>query len=101
MKIKAAILFLCAALFSCHKDNNPNIVLNGTLSNCPANSTCTYNYYENANFTGSNQLTNGSYRVFAYNSINTNLCDATSQIYFKTSLSNNNFDITSNQITTS
>ncbi len=100
MKTKPFILVLFIFFLSCSKDNNPNVVLNGALTNCPANSTCTYNYYESADFTGPNRLVPGSYRVFAYNSTNQNLCDATIQLYFKTSLSNNNFDISSTQIAT-
>jgi hypothetical protein len=98
MKIKTAIFFLCVTLFSCSKDNNPNVLLNGTLTNCPVNATCTYNYYEGADFTSSNQLVRGNYRVFTYNSLEQNGCGPNTLLYFKTSLSNNYFDIGSSQI---
>jgi hypothetical protein len=97
MKIKTAVFLLCVTLFSCSKDNNP-ITLNGTLTNCPANATCTYNYYEAADFAGSNQLVRGNYRVFAYNSFEQNACGPNTLLYFKISLSNNYFDISSSQI---
>ncbi|MDB4903793.1 MAG: hypothetical protein JWQ63_3074 [Mucilaginibacter sp.] len=98
MKIKTAVFFLCVILFSCSKDNNPNVILNGTLTNCPINATCTYNYYEGADFTGYNQLVRGNYRVFAYNSLDQNSCGPNTLLYFKISLSNNYFDISSSQI---
>ena len=98
MKIKTAIFLLCVTLFSCSKDNSANVILNGTLTNCPANSTCTYNYYEGADFTGYNQLVHGNYRVFAYNSFEQNVCGPNTLLYFKISLSNNYFDISSSQI---
>ena len=36
--------------------------------------------------------------MFWYKSVNNNLCNAATEIYFKTSLSNNDFEINSNQI---
>jgi hypothetical protein len=98
MKTKVTILILFVILLSCKKSNNLNLVLNGTLTDCAANSTCTYNYYDNADFINGNQPLPGNYRVFWYKSVNTNVCDATTGIYFKTSLSDNDFEINSNQI---
>jgi hypothetical protein len=98
MKTKAIILILFAILLGCKKDNNLNLVLNSNLTDCAANSTCTYDYYDNANFANWSQPVSGDNRVFWYKSVNNNLCDATTEIYFKTSLSNDEFEITSNQI---
>ncbi len=98
MKTKAAILILFAILLGCKKSNNLNLVLNGVLTDCPSNYTCSYDYFDNADFINGNQPVPGNYRVFWYKSVNTNVCDATTGIYFKTSLSNNEFDISSTQI---
>ena len=98
MKVKATIFLLCVILFSCKKDNNPNVVLNGTLTDCPANSICTYNYFDNADISASSQPVNGNYRVFWYKSISNNTCGPTGRFYFKAPLNNNNFDINSAQI---
>jgi hypothetical protein len=95
MKHRIAILFASIILLRCHKD--APIVVDGTLTTCPVNSTCTYNYYDSADF-GGNQPKQGNYRVFWYKSTNKNLCDATSDLYFKMSLSSNNFVIDTRQI---
>ena len=97
MKVIAIIFILFIILFGCQKDNNPNVILNGTLTDCAANSTCTYNYYDNADF-ANGQPVQGNYRGFWYTSVNANVCGATSQFYFKTPESNSNFDISSSQI---
>jgi hypothetical protein len=97
MKVKATIIILCFILFSCNKDNTL-VTLNGTLTDCPANFACTYFYYNQADFTSLNQVVPGGDMVFAYNSINANLCGLTNQLYFKTSTSNNDFDISASQI---
>lgn len=98
MKAFSTILILSLLLFSCKKGSNPQVTLTGTLTNCPVNSTCTDNYFDNADFKDWSKPVQGNYRVFWYKSVNSNLCDAATEIYFKTSLSNNDFDITSNQI---
>ena len=98
MKAKATIFILFVTLLSCRKDNSPNIVLNGTLTDCPASSSCAYNYYDNADFTSDNQVVKGSFRLFLFKSVSVNTCGPTSQFSFKTSLGNNDFDINSNQI---
>ncbi|MDF2430659.1 MAG: hypothetical protein JWP44_290 [Mucilaginibacter sp.] len=100
MKIKLALLILSAVLLSCGKDhNNSNIVVTGILTDCPANTTCTYNYSDNADYTTSPlQTAHGNYRVFVYKSVNANSCDEIALLYFKTSLSNNNFDINASEI---
>jgi len=97
MKAKATIIILCFILFSCNKDNT-QVTLNGNLTDCPENFACTYNYYDQADYTALNQLIPGGNRVFAYNSVDANLCNLTIQLYFKTSLSNNDFDINAAQI---
>jgi hypothetical protein len=98
MKVRAIIGILFVVLFACRKDNSPNVTLNGTLTNCPANYTCTYNYFDNADFTNIKLPVRGGYRVFWYNSVNASVCGTMIQFYFKTLLSSNNFDIGSGQI---
>ena len=98
MKIKAAIIILCVIMFSCRKSSKPEITLTGTLSDCPANSTCTYNYFDNADFTNGNQPVAGSSCVFWYKTVNANMCGATTEFLFKTNMSDIEFDITSSQI---
>jgi|SRR6185312_4042541 len=94
MKCATAIIIAGILLLGCHKVTP--VILDGTLTTCPANNTCTYSYYESADFTGY-QPTHGNYRVFWYKSTNHTVCGATTQLYFKTSLSNNNFDIDAGQ----
>lgn len=89
---------MLAVLLGCRKDNTPKVTLSTTLTNCPANSTCTYSYYNNADFANAGTVIHGNYRVFSYQSVNASVCGATSQFYFKTALSDDDFDITSNQI---
>jgi len=95
MKTKITLVIAGILLFACNKD--APIVVDGALSMCPVNTICTYNYYESADF-GGNRPKLGNYRVFWYKSTNKNLCDATSDLYFKTSLSSNNFVIDAQQI---
>jgi hypothetical protein len=100
MQAKAIVFILFIALLGCQKGDNPNITLNGALTNCSSNSTCTYNYYDNANF--ANGLpAQGNYRAFWYNSISATVRGATSQFYFKTPMGVNDFDISSSQIAAS
>ncbi|MDB5008924.1 MAG: hypothetical protein JWP45_3317, partial [Mucilaginibacter sp.] len=40
----------------------------------------------------------GNYRVFVYKSVNANSCDEIALLYFKTSISNDNFDINASEI---
>ena len=98
MKNKAFLLFLLLVTLGCAKKNNTNVVLSTDLTACPANSNCTYNYYDNANFTNGNQPVAGNSRVFWYKTMNANICDATTEFFFKTSMSDTEFDITSSQI---
>jgi hypothetical protein len=98
VKTRTTIFILLVVLLSCKKSSTPNITLSTNLTNCPANSTCTYSYYNNADFVNADPPVHGSFRVFSYQSVNQNVCGAMSQFYFKTSLSDANFDITSNQI---
>ena len=98
MKAKSTIFILLVLLLSCKKSQNTNVVLNGLLTNCAANSSCTHNYYDNADFINGGQLERGAYRVFCYKSVNANLCGITNQLYFETSMNNDDFVISSNQI---
>jgi len=95
MKRKTIIFCLTVILLSCRKD--PAVVLDGALTDCPAKHTCRYNYYEGANFNG-NQVIRGGSRVFSYTSVDSLICDATSQFNVKIALNANSFDITSSQI---
>jgi len=95
---KTTILLLFAFLLRCRKDKNSNITLNGPLTYCPANNTCTYNYYDQADLNGYSQLITGGDRVFIYKSVDSSLCDITARLYFKTSLSNNDFGLNGSQI---
>ncbi len=73
-------------------------MLTGNLTGCPINTTCSYSYYDNADFTNVSQPVPGNFRVFSYKNVNINLCGATSELYLKTNLSNNEFEINANQI---
>jgi hypothetical protein len=99
MKTKAVTLFiLVATLLGCSKDKS-NLTLSQPSNNsCPVNTTCSYIYYDNADFSNTFSVQTGQYRVFAYNSINNQGCGATASLYFKTSLSSNDFEITAAQI---
>ena len=94
MKIKITTLIFCCLLLACSK--KANLTFSETLTGCPANAVCTYNYTENTNSYNQNQLINGNYKVFTYNKIDTNNINI--QLFFKTSLSNNEFVINSAQI---
>jgi hypothetical protein len=98
MKNKAFLLFLVLVTLGCAKKNNTNVVLSTNLTSCAANSTCTYNYYDNADFTNGNQPVAGNSRVFWYKSVNANICGATTEFFFKTNMGDTEFDITSSQI---
>jgi len=97
MKLVTTILILCTVLLGCKKDKSSR-VLGGALTDCPANCTCTYNYYDNADFTSTSPPAAGNFRVFVYKSISANSCGPRSEIYFKTNLSNNEFEINAGQI---
>lgn len=98
MKTKAVTIFiLVATLLGCSKDKS-SIALNGALTNCPANSACSYIYYDNANFTNTLGIQTGQNRVFTYVSVNNQICGETTSLYFKTTLSNNDFEIDAAQI---
>ena len=97
MKITPTLIILTILLFGCSKSSN--VTLNGKLTDCPANNTCTYDYYENADFTTIiNQTGTGGYRIFVYESDNKSVCDATISLNFKTAMSANEFTINADQI---
>ena len=95
MKRKTIIFCLAAILLSCRKD--PAVVLDANLTNCPDKHTCDYSYFDHADFNNS-QVIHGDSRVFRYSSVDSLICDATTQFDVKVSLSGNSFDITSAQI---
>lgn len=98
MKTKPFLVILFIFFLSCHKDNNPNVILNGTLTDCPANFSCTYNYYDYADFTNIKLPVQGKYRIFWYNSMNASGCGAMIRFYFKIPLNSSSFEIGSSQI---
>jgi hypothetical protein len=97
MKIKALILVLFVVLIGCGKGSNVNVVLNGATTNCPANFSCTYNYYEHASVQ-QNTLIPGASREFSYTAVDSTICTDTRQLYFDFALSSDEFDIKSAQI---
>ncbi len=97
MKIKALILVLFVVLLGCGKRTNVNVVLNGPLSDCPANFTCNYVYYDHAGVQ-QNHLGPGASREFSYTAVDSTVCTDTRQLYFDFALSSDEFDIKSAQI---
>src|ERR1700735_5585742 len=98
MKAKATIFLMFVILLGCKKGGNPNITLSTDLTNCPANSTCTYSYFDDADFVNGGPPVHGSFRVFSYHSVSLAVAGATSQFFFKTPIGDSEFDITSTQI---
>jgi hypothetical protein len=100
MKHKATLVILLMIAIGCKKNSGDNnITLDGALTGCPLNNSCTYNYYNNADFNLAVQPPiAGKNRVFVYKAINNNLCAATTSLYFKTASGNSSFDITTDQI---
>ncbi len=81
-------------MLACSKKTN--LTFSETLTNCLANAVCTYNYYDNVDTYNQNQLIGGNARVFTYDNKDAN--KIITQLSFKTSLSNNEFEISSAQI---
>ncbi|WP_259067259.1 hypothetical protein HDF24_11715 [Mucilaginibacter sp. X4EP1] len=98
MKTKAITLFiLVATLLGCSKDKS-SITLSGPSNSCPVNSSCSYIYYDNANFNNTASVQAGPNRVFTYVVVNSQICNLSTSVYFKTALSNNDFEINDQQI---
>jgi len=96
--MKSKIPFLALfILLSCSKGGD-NIVLNTNLTGCLINSTCTYNYYDNADLSTVNQPIAGNKRVFIYIDGVQSTCGPSKQLYFKRPINETDFDITSGQI---
>jgi hypothetical protein len=95
MKTKITLFIVGMLLFACHKDKP--IAVDPNLTGCPVNSSCTYNYYDQADFSAINPLTHGNNRVFLYSRSNGG-CGPTSQFYVKTTLSNEDFTINLSQL---
>lgn len=92
-------LFIILILFGCSKDNN-SPVLDGVITDCPVNRTCTYDYYENADFNLFKPVS-GNFTVFWYSSTNSLLCNSITSIYVKVPASiaySSSFVINSSQI---
>ncbi len=98
MKIKALVLAVFVVLLGCGKGSDVNVVLNGALSNCPANFTCTYSYFDHASIE-QNRLGPGASREFSYSAVDSTVCnDTKAALFFDFALSNDEFDIKSAQI---
>jgi|SRR6185312_16376961 len=97
MKIKIILFIVSVLLLACHKDKPITVDLN--LTGCPINNSCTYNYYDDADFSTTNPLTQGNYRVFWYSRSNDNVCGPASHFYLKAAVNNADFIISSNQLT--
>ncbi|MCC8424590.1 hypothetical protein [Mucilaginibacter sp. UR6-11] len=96
MKQNIVILFILNLIIAgCNKDKS--IKLDEKLTDCPQNSECTYQYFEQADF-GDSSVQNGSKTVFSYKRINSTLCNAKTLLYFKTDMGKNEFVITGSQI---
>src|SRR6185312_585804 len=95
MKIKVTILVFGMLLLSCHKDNP--IILDTTLTDCSANNTCTYSYFDNADFSAIIPVGRGAYRVFAYSRNYDNTCGPGAQFNLKISLNSSDFVVNINQ----
>jgi hypothetical protein len=93
MKAKITITVLFITLLACRKESP--LVLDGALTDC---TTCTYNYYENADYNTTFEPVTGSYRVFQYKNGDETSCGPTSSLFFKEPLSENQFVIDSAQI---
>ncbi|MEO3405806.1 hypothetical protein AAFN85_17975 [Mucilaginibacter sp. CAU 1740] len=91
------IILFSTAILSCGKNKKTD--QNEPLTGCPVNSSCTYNFTNKADIGQPAQIVAGDNRVFAYNAVNNNLCNASAKLYFKTGLSNADFSISSSQIT--
>lgn len=96
MKTKTIAFLFLILICSCQKGSV--LILDTNLSSCPINSTCTYNFNDNSNFSGSNQIISGNDRVFFYQSVNNKLCDLTTQLFLKIPMGNTEFKIDSAQI---
>lgn len=98
MKTKAVtLIILVATLLGCSKDKS-SITLSGPSNSCPVNSSCSYIYYDNANFNNTSGVQAGQNRVFTYIAVNSQICNLSTSVYFKTALSNNDFEINAQQI---
>jgi hypothetical protein len=100
MKNKTLLLILLFIAMGCKKNNNDsNVIVNGNLTGCPLNNSCSYSFYNNADFNLAVQPpVAGGNRVFLYKAINNNMCAAATSLYIKTASGNSSFDITSDQI---
>lgn len=90
------IVLLFAITSSCNKDKKAGPET--PLTNCPDNSNCSYSFTEKADIDPPGKIVPGDDRVFYYSSVNTKLCRANTQLYFKTPVTSNDFTITGSQI---
>src|ERR1700760_1122127 len=98
MKLRSMTFLFFVALLGCKKQGNPAVTLTATPTGCPLNSICSFTYYSSSDISNTFQVTNGNYRVFAYQSIDSAIGDATASVYFKISSGVTSFDITSAQM---
>ena len=95
MKTKITLFIVVILLIACHKDKP--ITVDPSLTDCPVNSSCIYNYHDQADFSAINPLIHGSNRVFLY-SRSSGVCGPTSQFSIKTSLGSSDFTISLSQL---
>jgi hypothetical protein len=95
MKIKVTTLIFAVLLLSCHKDKPT--VFDTILTNCPANNTCSYSYFDHADFSAISPVGRGAYRVFAYSRNYNSTCGRVAQFYLKISLNSSDFVVDLNQ----
>src|SRR5665213_2665987 len=95
MKTNIGLLIAAMLLLACHKDKS--IVVDLNLTECPANSSCVYNYYDRADFSTISPIGSGSNRVFLYSRSN-GVCGPSSQFYIKISPNYNDFNISLSQL---
>jgi hypothetical protein len=91
-------IFALLILFASCKKSNLDGAINAKLTNCPANSDCTYQYAGPIDFDSQLQSKPGNFRSFYYVSINHKMCEAQTKLYFKTGLENKDFSITKSDI---
>ena len=89
------ILAFGVLLLGCHKDKP--IMLDTILTDCPANNTCTYSYFDHADFSEISPVGQGVYRVFSYSRNYNSTCGPVAQFYLKISLNSADFTVNINQ----
>ncbi|GAA3965900.1 hypothetical protein [Mucilaginibacter dorajii] len=92
----SVILSALILIAACGKSTQPEI--DTKLTDCPANSDCTFSFQDKADLVAPNKVINGNSTVFYYSSINTRLCSATTQLYFKANTDGGTFKVSGSEI---